>query len=120
MVGVAGTYNAGRAVARDTGLLGADEFHPFGQEADAIGAGLGKLVERPELAVRAAQEAWPIVRENRGCGLTSLAALSWGGLTRLGPAAMAGDALRAVEKGHSSADAFFNHGLLGNPSNDPR
>jgi hypothetical protein len=115
-----GTYNAGRAVVRGTGLMGADEFRRFGQEADAIGAGLGKLVERPELAVRAAQEAWPILRDNPGLWPYLAGRAVMGGLTYLGPAAMAGDALRAVEKGHNLADAFFYHGILGNPSRDPR
>jgi hypothetical protein len=36
-----GVYNAGRSLARGTGLLGADEFRRFGQEADAIGTGFG-------------------------------------------------------------------------------
>jgi hypothetical protein len=114
-----GTYNAGRAVVRGTGLMGADEFRRFGQEADAIGAGLGKLVERPELAVRATQEALPILRDNPRLWPYLAGRAVMGGLTYLGPAAMAGDALRAVEKGHNLADAFFYHGLLGNPSRDP-
>jgi hypothetical protein len=93
-----GVYNAGRAVALGTGLLGADEFRRFGQEADVIGAMLGNPRLWPSLGGRA------IV----------------GGLTGLGPAAMAGDALRAVEKGHNLADAFFYHGLQGMPSRDRR
>lgn len=35
-----GVYDAGRAVARGTGLMGGDEFRRFGQEAEAIGARL--------------------------------------------------------------------------------
>ena len=115
-----GTYNAGRTVARGTGLMGADEFRRFGQEADAIGAGLGKLVDRPELAVRAVQEAWPILRDNPRMWPYLGGRATMGILTRLGPAAVAGDALRAVEKGHNLADAFLYHGILGNPSRDPR
>jgi hypothetical protein len=114
-----GTYNAGRAVARGTGLLGADEFRRFGQEADAIGAGLGKLVERPDLAARAAQ-AWPMLRDNPRLWPYLGGRLAMGAFTRLGPAAMAGDALRAVEKGHNLADAFLYHGILGNPPRDSR
>ena len=91
-----------------------------GQEADAIGAGLGKVVERPELVARAAQEAWPMLRDNPRLWPYLGGRLVMGALTRLGPAAMAGDALRAVEKGHNLADAFFYHGMLGNPSKDPR
>ena len=115
-----GTYNAGRAVARGTGLMGADEFHRFGQESDAIGAGLGKFVDRPELAVRAVQEAWPILRDNPKLWPYLGGRAAMGIFTRLGPAAVAGDALRAVEKGHNLADAFLYHGILGNPSRDPR
>jgi hypothetical protein len=115
-----GAYNAGRVVARGTGLMGADEFHRFGQEAETIGAGLGKLVERPDLAVRAAQEAWPILRDNPRLWPYLGGRAAMGILTRLGPAAVAGDALRAVEKGHNLADAFLYHGILGNPSRDSR
>jgi hypothetical protein len=115
-----GTYKAGRALARGTGLMGTDEFRRFGQEADAIGAGLGKLVDRPELAVRAVQEAWPILRDNPRMWPYLGGRAAMGIFTRLGPAAVAGDALRAVEKGHNLADAFLYHGILGNPSKDPR
>jgi hypothetical protein len=115
-----GVYNAGRAVARGTGLIGGDEFRRFGQEADAIGSGLGKLVERPEVAVRAVQEAWPILRDNPRMWPYLGGRAAMGMLTHLGPAAMAGDALRAVEKGHNLADAFLYHGILGNPSRDSR
>jgi hypothetical protein len=93
-----GVYNAGRAVARGTGLMGADELRRFGQEADIIGAGPGKLVERPELGIRAAQEAWPILRDNPRLWPYLGGRAAMGIFTRLGPAAMAGDALWAVEK----------------------
>jgi hypothetical protein len=52
-----GLLNAGRAVARGTGILGSEEFRRFGQEADIVGASLGQIARHPEPAVRAAREA---------------------------------------------------------------
>ena len=54
-----GVYDAGRAVARGTGLLGQEEFRRFGQEADFVGGSLGKIAEHPEASARIARRAWP-------------------------------------------------------------
>lgn len=117
---IPGVYNAGRAVARGTGLLGAEEFRRFGQEAEAIGAGLGRLAERPELAVRAGRAAWPVLRDNPRTWPYLVGRGAMGVMTHLGPAAMVGDALRAIENGHNFGDAFFYYGVQGNPPRNPR
>jgi hypothetical protein len=118
-----GVYNAGHAVARGTGVLDAEEFRRFGQEADAFGVGLHEAVRHPEVAYRVARravnEAGAAIRDNPRLVpyLTGRAAMGFG--TGLGPAAAMGDVLRAVENGHNWADGIV-YGILGIPPKDRR
>jgi hypothetical protein len=117
------TYDAGRAVARGIGVLGPEEFRRFGQEADFIGASLGpvlgqvgpalgQIAKHPGPAARAAYHVWkkepllPFYLAGRA---------GMGAITGLGPAAIAGGALRAVEDGHNLVDAIVYPGVLGRP-----
>jgi len=114
-----GTYNALRAVARGVGLLGPEEFRRFGQEADAIGNSLGQAVKHPDLAYHASLEAArAALASNPLLYYYGLGRILMGGATRLGPAAFAGDALRAVENGHDLIDAIVKYGVSGIPGGD--
>jgi hypothetical protein len=114
-----GTYNALRAVARGAGLLGPEEFRRFGQEADAIGNSLGRAVKYPDLAYHASLEAARVALEsNPLLPYYSAGRGRMGFATRLGGAATAGDALRAVENGHDLIDAIIQYGISGIPHGD--
>ncbi len=114
-----GTYNAIRALGRGTGVLGPEEFRRFGQESDFIGDSLGQLAKHPGLAVRTARAALPILAKDPLLPYYAAGRLLMGGLTRLGPAATIGDALRAVEDGHNFLNSVFYHGIEGIPSVSP-
>jgi hypothetical protein len=109
-----GVYSAGRAVARGTGLLGQEEFGRFGQEADFVGGSLGKIAEHPEASARMARRAVSKLDEDPLFRYYMAGRAAMVALTGLGPAAMAGDALRAIESGHDVIDAF-KHGVQGKP-----
>lgn len=109
-----GVYNAGRVVARGTGLLGQEEFRRFGQEADFVGGSLGKIAQHPEASARIARRAVSKLDEDPLFRYYLAGRAVMGGLTGLGPAAMAGDALRAIESGHDVIDAF-KYGVQGSP-----
>lgn len=115
-----GVYNTVRAVARGTGLLGSEEFRRFGQEADTVGAALGQVVHHPEPAGRAAREALAALADHPLLPYYTAGRLLMGGLTMLGPAATAGDALRAVEKGHNFIDGLLYPGIQGIAKPDVR
>jgi hypothetical protein len=87
-----GVYNAGRAVARGTGLLGQEEFRRFGQEADVVGGSLGQIAKHPEAAARIAGRAVSKLDEDPLFRYHMAGRAGMGVLTGLGPAAMAGDA----------------------------
>lgn len=110
-----GTYNALRAAGRGIGILGPEEFRRFGQEADAIGTALGQVVEHPGPAAQVSRDALSILDANPLFRYYMVGRAAMGLLTGLGPAAMAGDALRAVEKGHNMIDAYKS-GIQGTPS----
>jgi len=106
-------------VARGVGLLGPEEFRRFGQEADAIGNSLGQAVKHPDLAYHASLEAArAALASNPLLYYYGLGRILMGGATRLGPAAFAGDALRAVENGHDLIDAIVKYGVSGIPGGD--
>jgi hypothetical protein len=115
------TYDAVRAAGRGLGVLGPEEFRRFGQEADFIGASLGRvgptlgqIVKHPKLAARAAgrvlAEAWDPLLPFHLAGRYGM-----GALTGFGAAAMAGGVLRAVENGHNLFDAIVYPGIQGRP-----
>jgi len=111
------SVDAGRAVARGVGLLGPDEFRRFGQEADFIGTSLGRIgpalgriIDHPGLAARAAGRA---LAEEPLLPFYLAGRMGMGALTGLGPAAMAGGLLRAVEDGHNLVDAIVYPGIQG-------
>ena len=120
------SYDAVRAVARGVGLLGPEEFRRFGQEADFIGASLGQIgpalgqigpalgqiVDHPRLAARAAGRA---LKEEPLLPFYLGGRLGMGVITGLGPTAMAGGLLRAVEDGHNLVDAIAYPGIQGRP-----
>ena len=113
-----GTYNAIRAGGRGIGLLGPEEFRRFGQEADSIGTTLGQIAEHPGAAARVSRDALSVLDSNPLFRYYMFGRAAMGLLTGLGPAAMAGDALRAVEKGHNMIDAY-KYGIQGTPSSGP-
>ena len=112
-----GTYNALRAVGRGIGILGPEEFRRFGQEADSIGTALGQVAEHPAPA-RVSRDALSVLDTDPLFRYYMFGRTAHGALTGLGPAAMAGDALRAVEKGHNMIDAY-KRGIQGTPSSGP-
>jgi hypothetical protein len=114
-----GTYNAIRALGRGTGVLGPEESRRFGQEADFIGDSLGQIAKHPGLALRTARAALPILAKDPLLPYYAAGRLLMGGLTRLGPVATIGDALRAVEDGHNFLNSVFYHGIQGIPSKSP-
>lgn len=109
-----GVYEAGRAVARGTGLLGQEEFRRFGQEADFVGGSLGKIAGHPEASARIARRAVSKLDEDPLFRYYMVGRAAMGALTGLGPAAMAGNVLRAIESGHDVIDAF-KYGVQGRP-----
>jgi hypothetical protein len=110
-----GIYNAGRAVARGIGLMGPDEYRRFDQEANFIGNTSEEIAKHPELAYQAAREAAVgALARNPYLAAYALGRAAMGGATMLGPAALAGDALRAVENGHDVLDAVL-YGFQGVP-----
>ena len=113
-----GTYNALRAVGRGIGILGPEEFRRFGQEADFIGTALGQVAEHPGPAARVSRDALSALDTDPLFRYYMLGRTAMGALTGLGPAAMAGDALRAVEKGHNMINAY-KRGIQGTPSSGP-
>jgi hypothetical protein len=102
-----GIYNAGRAVARGTGLMGPEEYRRFDQEANFIGSASEKIAKHPELAYQAGREAVSALARNPYLVAYALGRAAMGGATMLGPAALAGDTLRAVENGHDLLDAVL-------------
>lgn len=114
-----GTYNAIRAAGRGIGILGPEESRRFGEEADSIGTALGQIANHPGPAARAGRDAVSVLANNPLLPYYLFGRMFMGGLTRLGPAAMAGDALRAVENGHNLIDAIIQYGGAGIPSKDP-
>lgn len=118
------SYDAARAVGRGVGVLGREEFRRFGQEADLIGASLGQvgpalgqiglvlgqIVEHPKLT---AQAAGRFLAANPLLPFYFAGRVGMGSVTGLGPVAMAGGALRAVEDGHDLIDSLVQGGLLG-------
>lgn len=109
-----GVYNAGRAVARGTGLLGQEEFRRFGQEADVVGGLLGGVAKHPGASARIARHGVSTLDEDPLFRYYMSGRAAMGALTGLGPAAMAGDALRAIERGHNAIDAY-KYGVQGRP-----
>ncbi len=109
-----GVYNAGRSVARGTGLLGWDELQRSGQESNAIGEVLTRAAEHPGAALRTVGKGLSILDSDPLFRYYMAGRALMGIATGLGPAAMAGDALRAVEKGHNAFDAFMQ-GIQGTP-----
>ena len=109
-----GVYNAGRAVARGTGVLGQEEFRRFGQEADVVDGLLGGVARHPDASARIARHAVSTLDEDPLFRYYMAGRAAMGALTGLGPAAMAGDALRAIERGHNVIDAF-KYGIQGRP-----
>jgi hypothetical protein len=105
-------------VARGTGLLGQEEFRRFGQEADFVGGLLGRIVNHPEASARLAGHAVSKLDENPLFRYYMLGRAAMGILTGLGPAAMAGDALRAIERGHKGID-ILKYGVQGTPPTEP-
>ena len=112
-----GVYDAGRAVARGTGLMGQDEFRRFGQEADFIGSSLGRIAQHPGTSARAAGRALSELDKNPLFRPYMGGRAAMGILTGLGPAAMAGNALRAIENGHDLIDVL-KYGIQGWPSSE--
>ncbi|MBV8191335.1 MAG: hypothetical protein JO339_29135 [Alphaproteobacteria bacterium] len=110
-----GIYNAGRAVARGTRLMGPEEYRRFDQEVNFIGNASGEITKHPELAYRAGQEALAVLARNPYLIPYFLGRVARGGATMLGPAALAGDTLRAIEDGHDLLDAVLYQGLQGIP-----
>jgi hypothetical protein len=110
-----GTYNALRAAGRGIGILGPEEFRRFGQEADAVGTVLGQVVDHPGAAAHVSRDALSVLDSDPLFRYYMFGRAGMGLLTGLGPAAMAGDALRAVEKGHNMIDAY-KFGIQGTPS----
>jgi hypothetical protein len=113
-----GTYNAIRAVGRGVGILGPEEFRRFGPEADSIGTALGQIAEHPGPAARVSRDALSVLDTNPLFRYYMFGRAAMGLLTGLGPAAMAGDALRAIEKGHNMIDTL-KYGIQGTPSGGP-
>lgn len=109
-----GVYEAGRAVARGTGLMGQEEFRRFGQEADFVGGLLGKIANHPDASAHIARQAVSKLDEDPLFRYYMAGRGVMGWLTGLGPAAMAGTALRAIENGHNAIDAF-RYGIQGRP-----
>lgn len=108
-----GVYNAGRAVARRTGLLGWDELQRAGQESNAIGEVLTRAAERPGTTLRTAGRALSALDEDPLFRYDTAGRALMGIATGLGPAAS--DALRAIERGHNAIDAF-RQGIQGTPT----
>lgn len=113
-----GVYNAARAVGRGVGLLGADEFRRFDQEAEFAGGALTKAAQHPGLAYRAAGSIVSTLDQDPLFRYYMAGRALMGLATGMGPAAMAGDALRALETGHNWADAF-RQGVRGKLPTDP-
>ena len=103
-----GVYNAARAVSRGVGLQGSEEFRRFGQEADFAGGALTKAAQQPEQAYRAGRAVLSKLDDDPLFRYYMAGRALMGIATGLGPAAMAGDALRALETGHDWVDAFRN------------
>jgi hypothetical protein len=99
-------YNAARTVARGTGLLGQEEFRRFGQEADVVGGALGRIVRHPGASARIARDAVSELDEDPLFRYYMGGRAAMGALMSLGPAAMAGDSRRAIERGHDVIDAL--------------
>lgn len=112
-----GVYNAARAVSRGVGFQGSEEFRRFGQEADFAGGALTKAAEHPEQAYRAGRGVMSKLDDDPLFRYYMAGRALMGVATGLGPAAMAGDALRALETGHDWVDAFRN-GVQGKPPTD--
>jgi hypothetical protein len=105
-------YNAARTVARGTGLLGQEEFRRFGQEADVVGGALGRIVRHPGASARIARNAVSKLDEDPLFRYYMGGRAAMGALMSLGPAAMAGDSRRAIERGHDVIDAL-KYGIQG-------
>lgn len=101
-----GAYDASRAVARGTGLMGQEEFRRFGQEADFIGRSLGQIARHPGTSARVAGRALSELDKNPLFWHYMAGRAAMGTLTGLGPAAMAGNTLRAIENGRDLIDAL--------------
>lgn len=101
-----GVSDAGRAVARGTGLMGQEEFRRFGQEADFIGRSLGRIAQDPGTSARIAGRALSELRKNPLFWHYMTGRAAMGISTGLGPAAMAGNTLRAIENGHDLIDVL--------------
>jgi len=82
-----GVYNAGRAVARGTGVLGQEEFRRFGQEADVVGGLLGGVAEHPDASARIARHAVSTLDEDPLFRYYMAGRAAMGALTGLGPRA---------------------------------
>lgn len=106
-----GTYGAVRALGRGVGLLGPEEFRRFGQEADFVGNSLGQIVRYPEPAIREGAKTLSTLYSDPLFRSYSTGRALMGYLTRLGGAATAGDALRALENGHNLVDSLIYGGL---------
>jgi hypothetical protein len=76
-------------------------------------------VKHPGLSSRTAREALPVLASDPLLPYYAAGRLFMGGLTRLGPVATVGDALRAVENGHNFLNSVFYHGVEGIPSVSP-
>ena len=109
-----GTYDAGRAFARGSGLLGSEELRRFDQEMDVTAAALEQIAKHPRPAVRAAGRAlstlWdPVLLPHVAGRMVA------GYFSGLGPLAAMGDTLRAIENGHNLVDAIVYSGFQGRP-----
>ena len=101
-----GVYDAGRAVVRGTGLLGSNEFQRSVQESEAVGGLITRAAEHPEHAARTVGRAISELDKNPLFRYYMGGRMFMGLATGLGPAAMAGSALRALEDGHNAYDIF--------------
>ncbi len=110
-----GTLNLPRSILRAAGLFGKAEAHRFDDEMAAAGAALGQIVKHPEPALRAAGEAFSTAWNDPLFPFYLAGRAGMGLRTRLGPFAVVGDTLRALEDGHNLDDAVTYSGILGRP-----
>jgi hypothetical protein len=120
-----GYGNAFRYLGRSFGFYGANEITRSDQEANFIHAAavdaydvLKSSPEARSLAIDATREAVVVFGSDELHDYFFAGRVMMGGITLLGPAAAAGDALRAVENGHNLLDAA-KAAVIGNHPPNP-
>jgi RHS repeat-associated protein len=120
-----GFGNAFRYLGRSFGFYGANEITRSDQEANFIHAAavdaydvLKSSPEARDLALRAALDAGRVFTDDEIHDYFLAGRVLMGSITLLGPAASAGDALRAIENGHNLLDAA-KAAVIGNHTTNP-